>query len=520
MTASSYYSSSYLPAYGRLNFKKADGWCTKTPSKNDEWLQVDLGQLFEVCAVASQGDSGYDASDEWATAFKLLYSQDGKYWITYENSGKEMEFHRYGKSNVVDHHMLKPIYARYVRFNPTKRHKWNCLRVEVYGKRISTCFSNAVGVASSSTIPDKQMTASTYYSSQYKPANGRLNRGVAWCARTPSRNDEWLQVDLGQLFQVCGVSTQGERHYNEWVMAFKLSYSQNGKYWTIYKDENGNEMEFHRNGEKNNVDKHKLKPVSARYIRFNPTKRNKWNCLRVEVYGAVLTDCGVNLNKRILGGKHASPGEWRWHVQVGGCSGSLLTPQWAITAAHCVKGSNVAAIKLTLGQHTRSKKSGKEQERSISKYIMHPQYKFPKYDFALMKLANPATINDHVGTICLPESTTKLPAGTVLWETGWGKTTHYGWSSDVLKELEVVIVPRDSYWGSLHNTEFITTATEGHGTCSGDSGGPVVIERNGRWYLEAVHSWGRRPCGRPGYYDGQADVRAVLQWIKDTMKKN
>ncbi|XP_078366269.1 CUB and peptidase domain-containing protein 1-like [Oculina patagonica] len=151
---------------------------------------------------------------------------------------------------------------------------------------------------------------------------------------------------------------------------------------------------------------------------------------------------------------------------------------------------------------------------------MHPQYKFPKYDFALMKLANPATINDHVGTICLPESTTKLPAGTVLWETGWGKLSHYAWLSDVLKELEVVIAPRDSYWRSLHNTEFITTATEGHGTCRGDSGGPVVHERNGRWYLEGVHSWGRPTCAQPGYYDGQADVRAVLQWIKDTMKNN
>ncbi|XP_078364204.1 lactadherin-like [Oculina patagonica] len=347
MTASSYHSSSYQPAYGRLNDIRGDGWCTKTPSKNNEWLQVDLGQLFEVCSVATQGDSQTDPRDGgWVTAFKLYYSQDGKHWIKYNNNGKEMEFRRYGESTLVDNHMLTPIYARYIRFNPTKRHRWNCLRAEVYGKGIgiSTCFSSAVGVASSSTITDKQMTASTYFSSQYKPANGRLNRAIPWCARTPSRNDEWLQVDLGQLFLVCGVGTQEKR-----VMAFKLSYSQDGKHWTTYKDENGNEMEFHRSGEENNVDKHKLKPVSARYIRFNPTKRNKWNCLRVEVYGAVLADCGVNLNKRIVGGQHASPGEWRWHVQVGsgGCSASLLTPQWAITAAHCVKGYDVADVKLT-----------------------------------------------------------------------------------------------------------------------------------------------------------------------------
>ena len=46
-------------------------------------------------------------------------------------------------------------------------------------------------------------------------------------------------------------------------------------------------------------------------------------------------------------------------------------------------------------------------------------------------------------------------------------------------------------------------------------------ERNGRWYLEGVHSWGRPSgCGKAGEYDGQADVRAVLPWIADTIKNN
>ncbi len=43
--------------------------------------------------------------------------------------------------------------------------------------------------------------------------------------------------------------------------------------------------EFHREGNGTRVDYHKLPvPVSARYIRFNPTKQHEWNCLRVEVY--------------------------------------------------------------------------------------------------------------------------------------------------------------------------------------------------------------------------------------------
>ena len=68
---------------------------------------------------------------------------------------------------------------------------------------------------------------------------------------------------------------------------------------------------------------------------------------------------------------------------------------------------------------------------------------------------------------------------------------------------------------------FITeTKTEGHGTCRGDSGGPVVREENGKWYLEGVHSWGRPECAQKGYYDGQADVRVVLPWIIQTITDN
>ncbi|KAJ7349557.1 Serine protease 56 [Desmophyllum pertusum] len=147
---------------------------------------------------------------------------------------------------------------------------------------------------------------------------------------------------------------------------------------------------------------------------------------------AAISDCGVKLSKRIVGGEEASPGEWRWHVQFAGqgyhCSGSL----W---------------LHDGLGEHHLYQQSGTEQEYSISNVISHPQYNFPKYDFALMKMKNSATINDHVGTICLPESATKLPVGTACWETGWGKVSHNGPISQVLKELEVIVVsPNSGPW--------------------------------------------------------------------------
>ena len=86
------------------------------------------------------------------------------------------------------------------------------------------------------------MTASSQYGDGYQAAYGRLNgdRGDGWCAKEAARNDDWLQVDLGTTFQVCGIATQGDRNGNEWVTDFKISYSSVRRHiWTFYQDANG-----------------------------------------------------------------------------------------------------------------------------------------------------------------------------------------------------------------------------------------------------------------------------------------
>jgi len=106
------------------------------------------------------------------------------------------------------------------------------------------CDMSPVGISYPSIIPDKQMTASSQYSNHYQPFYGRLHglRGDGWCSKYPDRNDDWLQVDLGETVHVCAVATQGDVDGNEWVTDFKLSYSSDGNNWTPYKDGNGREV--------------------------------------------------------------------------------------------------------------------------------------------------------------------------------------------------------------------------------------------------------------------------------------
>jgi len=106
------------------------------------------------------------------------------------------------------------------------------------------CFNNPVGVADPDIIPDNQFSASSYYllPTSYYPYHGRLNqtRGYGWCASSCCDNQDWLQVDLGRIIEICGVATQGHRggDRNSMVTDFKLSFSFDGNVWNTYLDTN------------------------------------------------------------------------------------------------------------------------------------------------------------------------------------------------------------------------------------------------------------------------------------------
>ena len=84
MNASSYYDSRYLPQYGRLNDTRGLGWCPKT-MEEASYLQIDLGTIKEVCAVATEAGR----YDEWVEKYKLGFSLDGACWSFYQETAEE-----------------------------------------------------------------------------------------------------------------------------------------------------------------------------------------------------------------------------------------------------------------------------------------------------------------------------------------------------------------------------------------------------------------------------------------------
>lgn len=99
-----------------------------------------------------------------------------------------------------------------------------------------------------------------------------------------------------------------------------------------------------------------------------------------------LATCGVRPKTRIISGHNALPNSWPWMVQInylGGhhCGGALVSPQWIVTAAHCVnhaqRQENYGDFQITLGEHRRSTREGYEQVFDVANIVVHPQYDKP-----------------------------------------------------------------------------------------------------------------------------------------------
>ncbi len=61
----------------------------------------------------------------------------------------------------------------------------------------------------------------------------------------------------------------------------------------------------------------------------------------VAIYSTSVALCSLDISDsaieaRIVNGHDAAPGSWPWLVNLNGCGGSLISPDWVVTAAHCM----------------------------------------------------------------------------------------------------------------------------------------------------------------------------------------
>jgi len=252
----------------------------------------------------------------------------------------------------------------------------------------------------------------------------------------------------------------------------------------------------------------------------------------------------LTLSPYVVGGSNATAGAFPWMVALlradtpnaldaQFCGGTLVLPDVVVTAAHCLDSiPNADAFEVVVGAYNLNTVTV-NQRLKVHGFIVHPQFdsNIVNNDIGIVKLESPVT--NQTLPIISSQQFAALQPGDALTVIGFGLTndpdfpvagyplTHpnilqqaqLGYVDHAVCNSNIVSLTNGAL--SLTNTQICAgTLGQVQDSCYGDSGGPLMANINGQWYLTGIVSWGLR-CGYTQSYGVYTEAALYGQWTND-----
>lgn len=238
---------------------------------------------------------------------------------------------------------------------------------------------------------------------------------------------------------------------------------------------------------------------------------------------------GSNQENRIVGGMPAGANRYPWMARIVydgqfHCGASLLTKEYVLTAAHCVRKLKRSKIRVILGDHDQTITTESAAiMRAVTAIVRHRNFDADSYnnDIALLKLRKPVNFSRIIKPVCLPPPSID-PSGKEGVVVGWGRTSEGGQLPAIVQEVRVPILSLSQcrnmkYRATRITTNMLCAGRASTDSCQGDSGGPLLIQKGDKFQIIGIVSWGVG-CGRPGYPGVYTRITRYLPWLKANLR--